>query len=185
MIAETRSMTNILIAGSGGQGVLLIGKIFAQAAFNYYPNVSFVPSYSAEVRGGISSCKIVISNEFITSTCFEKADLAIIMNNTSLKRFINTLSNKTIVIASEIVNRLPSLKRRIINIPAVSIAQKLNNIACVNFVLLGAIIHISKIVPIKQVCSIIEKHFSTFPIELISLNIKALMAGENAAMKFC
>jgi 2-oxoglutarate ferredoxin oxidoreductase subunit gamma len=77
----------IIIAGSGGQGIMLLGKVLAEAAMREKKNVTFLPAYGAEVRGGTAYCMVIISDEEIGSTYIEKADCLIAMNAPSLERF--------------------------------------------------------------------------------------------------
>ena len=77
----------IIIAGSGGQGVMLLGKILAETAMQENKFVTWLPAYGAEVRGGTSHCMVIISDKEIGSPYVDKADTLIIMNQPSLERF--------------------------------------------------------------------------------------------------
>lgn len=77
----------IIISGFGGQGVLFLGKILAQAAFRSGYETSWLPSYGPEMRGGTANCRVVISDTQISSPAFNKADAVIAMNRPSLSKF--------------------------------------------------------------------------------------------------
>ena len=81
----------IIMSGSGGQGLMFIGKLFAQMAMDAAPHVTFMPSYGAEVRGGTSHCRIILSDEEIASPVVEIADTLLVMNQPSLDRFLPVL----------------------------------------------------------------------------------------------
>jgi 2-oxoglutarate ferredoxin oxidoreductase subunit gamma len=86
----------IIIAGFGGQGVLFAGKILAQAALLDGKEVTWLPSYGPEMRGGTANCRIVISDREISSPAFERADILIAMNKPSLNRFIDNTDGEVI-----------------------------------------------------------------------------------------
>jgi 2-oxoglutarate ferredoxin oxidoreductase subunit gamma len=79
----------IIIAGAGGQGIMLMGRMLAEAAMREDKFVTWMPSYGAAVRGGTAYCMVTISDEEISSPYIEKADTLIVMNNPSLKKFRN------------------------------------------------------------------------------------------------
>ena len=76
-------LERLLIAGSGGQGVLTIGKILARVAVDQVPHLTFFPDYGAEVRGGTSHCEVILSSDEIASPLAETVDSCIIMNEPS------------------------------------------------------------------------------------------------------
>jgi len=77
----------IIVAGFGGQGVMLMGQLLAYAATNKELNTLWFPSYGPETRGGTANCQVIISDDVIHSPVFSKCDTAIIMNGTSLDKF--------------------------------------------------------------------------------------------------
>src|SRR5512145_1459424 len=78
-------LSSVIFAGSGGQGVLLVGTVLAQAAMLEGKNVTWFPSYGAEMRGGTANCTVVISEDFIGSPIVAKPDCLVAMNNASVK----------------------------------------------------------------------------------------------------
>ncbi|MDA3850259.1 MAG: 2-oxoacid:acceptor oxidoreductase family protein [Spirochaetaceae bacterium] len=82
----------IIVAGFGGQGVLLAGKMLAVAAMRQGKHVSHIPSYGAEMRGGTANCSVVISDEEIASPTIEHPSVLIVLNEPSLKKFEKTMA---------------------------------------------------------------------------------------------
>src|SRR5665647_1267652 len=117
-------MTGIICAGFGGQGVLTMGLILANCAMLAENEVTWIPSYGAEMRGGTANCSIKIGKEPIASPYINKTDVLIAMNEPSLKKFENdVISGGTIIVNSSIVKE--KIKRsdvRVINVDANEIA---------------------------------------------------------------
>ncbi len=122
----------IIIAGFGGQGVLFTGKILAQAAVNDGYEVSWLPSYGPEMRGGTANCQVVISDGKISSPTFKTADILIAMNYPSLDKFKDNVKGK-IITDSSFVNRCDTMAEII----AIGDSAVKNN-ELINMVMLGA-----------------------------------------------
>ena len=90
----------IIIAGAGGQGIMLLGKILATSIMEENKFVTWLPSYGAEVRGGTAHCLVVVSDEEIGSPYIKEADALIVMNSPSLMKFKGRLKNKGLLIAN-------------------------------------------------------------------------------------
>ncbi|MDD4941640.1 MAG: 2-oxoacid:acceptor oxidoreductase family protein, partial [Candidatus Omnitrophica bacterium] len=84
----------IIIAGEGGQGIMLLGKVLAEAAMAEGKAVTYLPAYGSEVRGGTANCMLIVSDTEIGSPLVQEADSLIIMNEPSLVRFAGRLSKK-------------------------------------------------------------------------------------------
>jgi len=85
---------DLIISGSGGQGILACGKLFANAAMKQGYEVTFFPSYGAEVRGGTTRCGVRISNSQIASPIIEQADTLLVFNEPSLKKYLSILKKE-------------------------------------------------------------------------------------------
>ncbi|MCX5703503.1 MAG: 2-oxoacid:acceptor oxidoreductase family protein [Candidatus Omnitrophica bacterium] len=168
----------IIIAGAGGQGIMLLGKILAQAAMRQDKFVTWLPSYGAEVRGGTSHCMVIISDTEIGSPYIEKADTLIIMNQPSLEKFKAKLKNKGLLIVnSSLTGRVDYQNMQISQFPFTDIAIKLGNIKIANMVALGCFVREKKTVHLE---SIFEAIVDIAPKEkkgLIEINKKALEEG--------
>ncbi len=168
----------IIIAGSGGQGVMLLGKILAEAAMREAKFVTWLPSYGAEVRGGTSHTTVVISDAEIGSPYVEKADALIIMNAPSLERFKNRLVNKGLLILnSSLVPMHTNKNAAVLQYPFTDIAVRLGNIRVANMVALGCFITQKKVVGLKSILKVISDIAPEEKRHLIEINKRALEEG--------
>jgi 2-oxoglutarate ferredoxin oxidoreductase subunit gamma len=167
-----------VFAGFGGQGVLSMGLNLAQAAMLEGKNVTYLPSYGAEVRGGTANCTVAVSDEEIASPVASSPDFIVAMNQPSLVRFQNQIqSGGVLFINSSLIEaEIPRGDIEIVRVPANSIAEELGSPKSANMVMLGAFTKKSNLV---SVSSVIEELKSTLKKKqkLIAINQKALMAG--------
>lgn len=168
----------IIIAGFGGQGILSMGQILAYAGLLEGKNVSWLPSYGPEMRGGTANCNVVISDELVSSPIVKEADVVIVMNLPSMEKFEkNVAAGGNLLINSSLISENTSKEDvKVFKIPANDIADELGNAKVANMVMLGAYVEISKIVS-KQ--SIIEslKKVLLLKDDFIKINEDALMRG--------
>ena len=131
----------VLIAGFGGQGIILAGKLLAQTAMKSGKEVTYMPAYGAEVRGGTSNCTIIIADEPIASPMVSKPDSLIIMNKASLSKFVPRLkTGGLLVMNTSSIDSHPQPSKTIetLAVPADDIAIELGNPKAANMVALGA-----------------------------------------------
>ncbi|HCJ67640.1 MAG TPA: 2-oxoacid:ferredoxin oxidoreductase subunit gamma [Elusimicrobia bacterium] len=169
----------IIIAGSGGQGILFAGELLAQAAMNIGKEVSFFPSYGAEIRGGSANCTVVISDKEIGSPVVFNPSSIIILNNFSLNCFLPRLKKGgLLVINSSLVNtEINRQDIEIVRIPASEIAEKkVGNLKTTNLVILGKYLGKKRIIPMENMLKSIKTVLNGEK-ELISLNSEALQYG--------
>lgn len=173
----------IVCAGFGGQGIMVMGKLLAQAAMSQMKEVTWMPSYGAEVRGGTAHSMVIISDKEIAFGAFSEPDDCIIMNCPSFLKFEKLIKKDGIVIinTSLIRNVLKRNDLRSIRIPATGRAEEIGDVKVANMIALGAYQKASKIVPlenlIKALVKVIPKHHH----DLIDLNITALKEGAKLA----
>src|SRR4030043_84200 len=167
-----------IFAGFGGQGVLSMGLNLAQAAMLEGKNVTYLPAYGVEVRGGTANCTVAISDEEIASPVASAPEFLVAMNKPSLLRFQNQIeSGGVIFINSTLVEiEIGRGDIEVVRVAAGEIAEKLGNPKSANMVMLGAFVKKSNIV---SVSAIIEEFKNTLKNKesLIAINEKALMAG--------
>jgi len=172
-------VNTILLAGFGGQGVLSMGQFLAYAGMLEGKEVSWVPSYGPEMRGGTANCLITIGDEEIDSPVFDTPDNAIVMNRPSLDKFENRIRSGGVLIAdSSMVDR--SVQRgdiRSYAIPANEIANSLGNIKVANMVLLGALLELTSVVKRDSLIDCLQKVLSPSKQQLLDVNKKALEKG--------
>ena len=167
-----------IFAGFGGQGVLSMGLSLAQAAMLEGKNVTYLPSYGAEVRGGTANCTIAISDEEIASPVASAPDFVIAMNQPSLVRFQNQVQSGGVLLFNSSLAEA-EIRRgdiEVIGVPANRIAEELGSARSANMVMLGAFIKKSNLVSLS---TLIEGLGSTLGKEgkVSAINKNALMAG--------
>lgn len=169
----------ILIAGFGGQGVVLLGNLLGEAALLAGKHVTVMVSYGVEMRGGTANSSVIISDNEIASPIIDKATSAIILNQQSLDRFENKLvENGLIVLNTSLVDRLPIRRDiNVIEIKATDIANELGNVKVANMVALGAYIKATSILGKEVVLKTIEKLFSKKAQDMVEINKKAFENG--------
>jgi 2-oxoglutarate ferredoxin oxidoreductase subunit gamma len=182
----------IIIAGSGGQGIMLLGKVIAESALREGFHVTWFPTYGAEVRGGAAYCMVIMSSQEIPSPYIDKADTLIIMNKVSLLKFKQRIKNKGLLLvnsslASTTGRKTPNkagLSKRVnikyveqIYLPFTEAAIKLGNIRVANMVALGAYIAKRRILT-KQIAFVaIQEIAPEEKKNLISINKQAVEEG--------
>ncbi len=168
----------IIIAGSGGQGIMLLGKIMAMAAMQENKFVTWLPSYGAEVRGGTAHCMVTISDAEIGSPYIDKADSLIIMNKPSLDKFRCRLKNKGLLIVNNSLCQVAKNgNARIKSHQFSAIAMNLGNIRVANMVALGYFVSQKKTIALKSVLQAMADFAPPDKKDLIEINKKALEKG--------
>lgn len=165
----------VIIAGSGGQGVMLLGKVLAQAAMLEGKQVTWFPAYGPEVRGGTSHCMVTISDQEIGSPYITQADTLIILNQPSLEKFKGLLKNKgLLVLNSSLIAPLASAKIKVLQFPFTDIAIKLGNIKVANMVALGSFALSTKIIKIKNILEVFKSIAPAGNLKILQVNQQAL-----------
>lgn len=173
-------MTNeIIIAGFGGQGVMAIGKTLAEAGMQEGKQVSWLPSYGPEMRGGTANCSVVLSDEPIISPLVLSPTELIVMNKPSLLRFEETVvPGGTVFVNSSIIEiRVTREDVRAVYVPCLDIAGELGNAKVSNMVMLGAYIAAMKNVGVDTIREMLTQMFTGPKAALVDLNLTALARG--------
>jgi len=170
-------LERLLIAGSGGQGVILAGRIVASAAMRSVPHVTFFPSYGAEVRGGTSNCQTVLSTDEIHSPLPSRVDSMIVMNQPSMERYRKMLVRGGLMIENSTLCGRPPGATAAISVPATEMAESLGSIRAANMILLGVYLRRKKLIPVEDVESEIRSAFVGKDDSLLKINIEAFHAG--------
>jgi 2-oxoglutarate ferredoxin oxidoreductase subunit gamma len=171
--------TRIVIAGFGGQGVVVAGKILAQACIYEGKNVTAMVSYGAEMRGGTANCTLVISDEEITSPIVDTPDIAIIMNQPSLDRFGKQVAGGGMVVLNTSLAD-GALKRKdvsVVEVKATDEATKLGNVRAANILCLGALLSATGLLKLDSLAKALQKVFGDKGAKVVTLNTKAMEAG--------
>jgi 2-oxoglutarate ferredoxin oxidoreductase subunit gamma len=176
----------VIIAGFGGQGVILAGRLLAQAAMNAGKEVTFMQSYGAEMRGGTANSMLVIANEPIASPLVSCPDSLIAMNAASLEKFAPAVKDGGLLIMnSSLIDRTPDVDGSIdiLEVPADDIAVKLGSQRSANMVALGAYLQRRGVISVDAAAKslpgiLAERYHKTLPV-----NIAALQQGAEFAEK--
>lgn len=168
-----------IIAGFGGQGIVSSGIILAYAGLLENLNVTFFPSYGAEMRGGTANCSVVVSDEKIASPVVVNPDIVIIMNEPSLLKFEPLVKPGGILFFNQtlIKSRPKRNDIEVIAVEANKIAEELGQGRIANMVMLGALIKKTKIVGIESMKKAQRKRFSRASEEQLTVNDRALERG--------
>jgi 2-oxoglutarate ferredoxin oxidoreductase subunit gamma len=169
---------DVIFAGFGGQGVMLIGKILAQAGMNEGKEVSWLPSYGPEMRGGTANCTVVVSDRPVGSPLVYHPRAVVAMNLPSLDKFEPALrAGGTLIVNRSLVPRPPARQDvDVIELPANDIALSLNNPRAANMVALGAYLGATQVVTLQAIEGVVRDTFAGRP-KLVDTNLEALRRG--------
>ena len=179
------AITKYKFAGFGGQGVLFIGKVMAHAAMLGKQQVTWFPAYGPEMRGGTANCSVVISSKRIGSPTVGKPDIALVMNEASYHKFVDSVvPGGTLYVNSSIVPELTGREDiRIVRVPVNDIAHEMGEEKVANIVMLGVI---QALTPSLS-DDILEKALMELAGKkpaLAELNLKALNVGKEYAKNY-
>ncbi len=171
--------TDIIIAGFGGQGVLFAGQLLAYAAMDEGREVTWIPSYGPEMRGGTANCTVVIADEEIGSPLVRNPQAVIAMNLPSLDKYETAVrAGGVMIINSSIVNRgVTRADIRAALIPGNEIAESLGDRRMTNMVLLGGLLANLPVLSLESIERALQSHLPARHQRLLPLNIQALHRG--------
>lgn len=174
--------SEIVFAGFGGQGILSMGKFLAYAGMDAGLNVSWLPSYGPEMRGGTANCSVIVTDENIGSPIVYEASAVVVMNKPSLDKFENAVvKGGLIVLDSNLIDRMPARDDvEVIAIPAQKIAEEVGSVKIANMVLLGALIERTKVVTMDQILDSLKAHGKE---KFFQMNKDALERGAEMARR--
>jgi len=170
----------IIVAGFGGQGVLLTGQLLAYAGLLEGKQVAWVPSYGPEMRGGTANCSVIISGRSIGSPLVDEPGAAIVLNQPSLEKFENRIRGRGLLLINPCTVDTGDMKRKdlqVHQIPANEIAARLGNDRVANMVILGAYLELTGAVSIDSVLAALAKVLPVNKHGLLAVNRKAADAG--------
>jgi len=182
-MSSAKTITKYKFAGFGGQGVLFIGKVLAQAGMIAKQQVTWIPAYGPEMRGGTANCSVIISNKKIGSPTVGKPDVAIVMNEASYLKFIDTVvPGGTLYVNSSLIPQLQGREDiRIVPVPVNEIAHEMGDEKVANIVMLGVMQAMIPAVPDDILENVLLELAGKKP-ALAELNMRALKAGKEYAM---
>ena len=171
--------TSVIIAGSGGQGILFLGRVLTSASMREKKEVTWFPSYGAEMRGGTANCTVIIADEMIGSPVVLMPDILIIMNRASLERFLPSLKKKGTLFydSSLITEPLPRKDIVAVPVPSTHIAGDMGNPKSANMVMLGAFIAKTGLLRKASIFSIFDEPDDPRKVEAFRINKELVRKG--------
>ncbi len=170
---------NLIICGSGGQGVLLAGTVLCYAALKENKNVTWLPSYGAEKRGGLSYCAVILSGEPILSPLISRPAVILALDNIGFDQYEHTLADKGLIILNNtlIVREVKRKDAEVLKAPVTQIARELGNVRIANMVMLGLYLGKTGVLKLGSAIAALENVASSKYKDLILINRKALEKG--------
>ncbi len=175
--------TQILIAGFGGQGVLFSGKFLAYKAMMENKEVSWLPSYGPEMRGGTANCSVIVSDTPVGSPIVDKPDVLIAMNLPSLDKYEDAVVPGGIIIVDStlIARKVKRTDVKVYYIPATQMASDEGITTLANMIILGQLIRVCDAVTDENLEASLKKVVSARRADMLDLNKKAIELGVNYA----
>lgn len=171
--------TQLLIAGFGGQGVLFAGKFLAYKGLLEGRQLSWLPSYGPEMRGGTANCSVILSDEPVGSPIVSKPDVLIAMNLPSLDKYEDAVvSGGTILVDSALIER--KVRRedvRVFYVPSTALAQQIGAPTLANMIMVGKFIRETGAVSYENLEDALKKVVSARHQDLFDINLKAVQCG--------
>ena len=174
----------IIIAGFGGQGVLSMGKILAYSGLMEEKEVTWMPAYGPEQRGGTANVTVIVSDERISSPILSSYDIAIVLNQPSLDKFEPKVKKGGILIYDGfgVINPPTREDIQVYRIDAMDKAAELKNSKVFNMIVLGALLQVCPVVSDKGVEKALFKTLPERHHGLMPLNMEAIKAGKELAL---
>jgi len=175
----------IIIAGFGGQGVLSMGQIIAYSAMKEGKEVSWMPAYGPEMRGGTANCIVIVSPTLVSSPIVTTFDSGIVLNQPSIDKFAPRVKAGGLLLCeqSTIVTPSPRTDLEILIVPATETATKMGKKQIANMILLGAFLERRPVVEIANVLKALYEVLPERHHHLIPLNEEALRIGQQFAVE--
>lgn len=176
---QNSTQYDVIFAGFGGQGVLFAGQILAFAAMDAGKQVTWMPSYGPEMRGGTANCTVVVSDDEIGSPLVRNPGAGVIMNLPSLDKYESRLAaNGVLIVNASLVNRqIVRTDLQGVMIPAQEIAESIGNRRLTNIVMLGALLQKYPFLTIQAIEQALDTHLPERHRKTLPLNIEALRQG--------
>ena len=175
--------SEVMFAGFGGQGIMLMGKILAHAAMEAGNEVVWIPSYGPEMRGGTAYCTVVVSDRPIGSPIIRNPMHLVAMNRPSLEKFAPLVKPGGVILINASLITIDSKRSdvRELKVSSIEIAKALGNVKAANIVALAAFVTQSRMVDFQLLQESVKQEFSQKE-KLIPLNLAALEEGRKAAL---
>jgi 2-oxoglutarate ferredoxin oxidoreductase subunit gamma len=180
-------LEEIIIAGFGGQGVMVAGQVLAHAGMDEGKQVAWIPSYGPEMRGGTANCTVIIADDEVGSPIVTNPGIAIVMNRPSLDKYEPLVRPGGLLLYnSSIIARRPERADiRVVAIPANDEAAALGNTRLANSIMLGALLGLTNMVPLETVVNSLQEVLGARHQDMVAMNRRALQRGGELALVEC
>lgn len=174
-------MEKMILAGFGGQGIMSLGQIIAYAGMIEDKNVTWLPSYGPEMRGGTANCNVIVSDQPIASPLVNHATTVVVMNKPSLEKFESHVApgGKLYINSSLIDVKVTRDDIQVYYIPASDLAAKIGNVRVANMIILGAFLKNTNLLSHDSIHEALLKVLGAGKEHLVDINESALMKGES------
>ena len=182
-MVKLREFNTILLAGFGGQGVLSMGQFLASAGMFEEKEVSWIPSYGPEMRGGTANCCVIVSDEEIGSPLVSITDILVAMNKPSVLKFEPKLKSNGLLLYDEDLASYEGARSdvTVVPVPASSIARELGDARIANIVVLGVLAELSDIATVESCEAVVREVLGKKKAALAELNLRAFARGRELA----
>ncbi len=176
--------TSIIIAGFGGQGVLFAGQLLAYAGMENGRNVTWIPSYGPEMRGGTANCTVIINDEAIGAPVVAQPDIAVVLNQPSYDKYKSLVKPGGMLVVNSSIVSVGETREEIetILVPANEIAKEYGTEKMLNMAAIGALLGHSLFLPITAVEQALADHLPPSKQHLLEANLNVLHAGFRTAV---
>ncbi len=176
--------TSIIVAGFGGQGVLFAGQLLAYAGMEDGRNVTWIPSYGPEMRGGTAHCTVIISHKAIGAPIVAQPDMAIVLNQPSYDKYVDLIKPDGILVVNSSIVETNHLRADIetVFVLANDLAELYGTEKMLNMAAIGALLGHSLFLPITAVEEALKNHLPASKQHLLEANFNVLHAGFRTAV---
>lgn len=176
---KTKVYDKIIIAGFGGQGALLVGRMIAHAGLEENKEVSWLPSYGSEMRGGTANCNVIVSDNIVPSPVIQKPNFVVVMNKPSFDKFEKMVEpgGKLIVNSSLIEDKSQRTDIDVYYIPANEIANETGDDRSMNMIFLGAYVALTGSISLESVFTAMENNLTGGKTKFIEPNNRLIQKG--------
>ncbi len=174
---------SVVFSGFGGQGALFAGQVLTYAAMDSGRNVTWIPSYGPEMRGGVARCTVIISDEEIGSPIVRNPDVAVVFNNPSMEKFQRELKSGGLLVVNSSMVNFPVERDdlTVVQVPGNKIALEMGDVRMTNMVLLGAMLAADPVVSLEAAGQALRDHLPESKRHLVEPNIQVLRRGYRVA----
>lgn len=182
---DTPQEHRLIVAGFGGQGILTLGRLLCLAGMSEGKQVTYLPSYGSEVRGGTANCNVVVSNSEIFSTVVEQADSLVILNGMSFERFGDSLRRGGLMVLNTSLVAPGSYaadhEAQVLEVPATDRAGEMGKLVVANVIMLGAFLGVTGLCKEASIIDALKQTLTGRKSSALELNVRALAEGMEIA----